>query len=131
MILAVSRKVTRSSRFVAGALALTLALVSSAICVVATLQIEDTQQHASCRMSHESGSQETTRLDCCIAQSAQFAWVAPETGVPVVAQPVLVSLVGATPDSLILAIPPLTAFDSDVPKPPVTPTYLPLSVFRL
>ena len=122
----------RASRFLAGGLAFALSIVSSAICVAAILQMEDTQEHASCAsMGHESGSPKTTQLDCCIAQSAQFAGLAPDTGAPVVPQPVVMSFVDAPRQSLVPALPALSALDTDVPKPASTPTYLLVSVFRL
>ena len=94
--------------------------------------MEDTQQHASCAsMGHESGSPDTTKLDCCIGQSPQFAGIAPDTGAPVVAQPVVMSFVHAAPQSLVPALPGLSALDPEVPKPSSTPTYLLVSVFRL
>jgi len=127
------RQPTRlASRFLAGGLAFALSIVSSAICFAAIVQMEDTQQHASCAsMGHESSSPKTTQLDCCIAQSAQFAGLAPGTGAPVVAQPVLMSVVDTAPQSLVPALPALSALDPDVPKPSSTPTYLLVSVFRL
>lgn len=119
-----ARQLTRASRFMAGGLALTVALVSPAICFAATLQMEDTQQHASCAsMGHESGSPKTTQLDCCMAQSPQFAGLAPDTGAPVVAQPVVMSFVHAAPQSLVPALLALSALDPEVPKPSSTPTY--------
>ena len=121
----------RASRFLAGGLAFALSIVSSAICVAAILQMEHAQQHVSCAsMGHESGSPKTTQMDCCIAQSAQFAGLAPDTGVPV-AQPVVMAFVDAAPQSLVPALPGLSALDPDVPKPASTPTYLLVSVFRL
>jgi len=122
----------RASRFLAGGLAFALSIVSSAICFAAILQMEDTQQHVSCAsMARESGSPKTTQMDCCIAQSAQFAGLAPDTAAPVVAQPVVMSFVHAAPQSWVPALPTLSALDPDVPKPVSTPTYLLVSVFRL
>ena len=93
--------------------------------------MEDTQQHASCAMGHESGSPETTQLECCIAQSLQFAGVAPDTAALLVASAAVVSPVDATPESFVMPVPALPAFDPDVSKPSSTPTYLLVSVFRL
>ena len=122
----------RASRFLAGGLAFALSIVSSSVCVAAILQMEDTQQHTSCAsMVHESDSPKTTQLDCCIAQSAQFAGLAPDSDAPVVAPPVVMSLVDATPQALVPALRALSALVADVPKPSSTPTYLLVSVFRL
>ena len=121
----------RPSRLLAGGLAFTLSILSSVICFAATVQMEDPQQHASCAMGHESGSPETTKLDCCIAQSPQFAGVAPDTAAVPVASAAIVSPVDAPPESFVMAVPALPAFDPDVSKPSSTPTYLLVSVFRL
>jgi hypothetical protein len=127
-----TRTATRHpSPLLAGGMAFTLSILSSAICLAATLQMEDRQQHASCAMGHESGTPETTQLNCCIAQSPQFAGVAPDTAALLVASVAVVSPVDATPESFVMALPALPAFDPDVSKPSRTPTYLLVSVFRL
>ena len=82
-------------------------------------------------MSGESDSPATTKLDCCIGQSAQFAGVTPATAAPLVAPLTIVSLTVAAPDSLYAALPALPPFDADVSNPSNTPTYLLVSVFRI
>lgn len=120
----------RVSRFVAGGLAFTLSIVSSAICFAAVLQMEEAQQHESCPMGHESDAPETAKLDCCIAQSPQFAGVAPASAL-LLAQPAVISLIDTTPESLVPVSSALPAFDPDVPKLSRTPTYLFVSSFRI
>lgn len=127
------RPTRRASRFLAGGLAFTLSIVSSAVCFAGILQMEERQQHASCPMGmgHESDSPETAKLDCCIGQSPQFAGITQGTVAPPVAAAVVLGVVTAIPDSPVPAPPVLSAFDPDVSKPSSTPTYLLVSVFRV
>ena len=127
-----TRKPTRrASRFLAGGLAFTLSIVSSAVCFAGILQMQERQEHASCPMGHGSDSPDTAKLDCCLGQSPQFAGIAQDTVAPLVAAAAVIDIITATPDSLIPAPPVLPAFDPDISKSSSTPTYLLVSVFRI
>ena len=124
-----ARQLPRGSRLLAGALALTLAFVSSATCLAATLQMPDAQQHACCAAMADCGSAKTTMQDCCVAQSPAFAGLVPivasNLGTP---STVVISMIAA---DVLAPRPQFAAFDPDSSPPRRTPTYLLDSVFRL
>src|SRR5439155_7729242 len=106
--LSMTREVTRGSRLLAGALALVLAFVSSAICFAATLQMQP--QGMCSAMSHDGGSESATTQDCCAAQNPEFAGLAPAASFGLVAAPALaVSAMPPSP-SLLISSPARAAF---------------------
>ena len=123
--LQMARPLMNRSRYLAGALALTLALVSSATCLAAVIQMPDGQHHACCAaMADDCGSAATVNADCCADETAALAPAVPFTVVPAVISTAL------WPPS---AVPPLTsaAFDSEAVHPIGPPAYLLDSVFRI
>jgi hypothetical protein len=124
------RRIPLSSRVFTGALALALAVVSSAICV---LNAEMTETHKACcvAMNHDCGATAVTQ-DCCATEpqsltgftagSPAFRFAAPI--------PVAVDVVAGEPP-LVARVNPAAAFDSGAPNPLHSPTYLLVSVFRV
>jgi hypothetical protein len=123
------RPLARGARFVAGVVALTLGLVSSATCLAGSIDVPE-PQHACCpAMAGDCGSAGTLTEDCCAAEQpglTGFAPVAPFT----LAVPVAISAVLLAP---LPSIPHLrsTGFDPDASNPVSPPTYLLDSVFRI
>lgn len=118
----------RAARFVAGVVALTIGVVSSATCLAGSLAVPESQ-HACCAvMTDGCGSAATVMEDCCAAEPGLtgFAPVAPFT----LAVPVTISTVLLAPPT---SIPQLTSpgFDLDASNPISPPTYLLDSVFRI
>jgi hypothetical protein len=124
-----TRQLPRASRLLASAMALALAVGSSATCFAATLQMPDTQQHMCCAAMADCGSAKTSMQDCCVAQSPAFAGLVPivasNLGTP---STVIVSMIEA---DVLAPRPHVVAFDPDISRPTKTPTYLLDSVFRL
>jgi len=114
---------------VAGVVALTLGLVSSATCLAGSVDVQ-APRHACCpAMTAECGSAGTLTEDCCAAQQPGLTGFAP--GAPFTPEaPVAIS-------AHLLALPtsvaPLTSpgFDPDASNPISPPTYLLDSVFRI
>ena len=130
-----NRQATRSSRLLAGVLALALASVSAATCLAAVVQMSE-KHHACCEaMGHCSdggGDSETTpaKIDCCAVQSAEAGRLA--TGAQAIT--VAASLLAESPvvePSSFAPISATGAFDPGVPKPSSSPTYLLVSSFRI
>ena len=113
----------------AGAVALTLGLVSSATCLAGSIDVQ-TPQHACCpAMAGDCGSAGTLTEDCCAAQQPGLTGFAP--GAPfALAAPVAISAVLLAPPT---SLPPLTSpgFDPDASNPISPPTYLLDSVFLI
>jgi hypothetical protein len=125
-----TRQLPSASRLLAGAMALALAVVSSATCFAATLQMPDTQQHMCCAAMADCGSSAKTSMqDCCVAQSPAFTGLVPivasNLGTP---SAIVVSMIEADVQA---ARSHVVAVDPDTSRPTKTPTYLLDSVFRL
>ena len=113
----------------AGGVALTLGLVSSATCLAGSIDVQE-PQHACCpAMSGNCASAGTLIEDCCAAEQpglTGFAPVAPFT----LAAPVAISTVLlAPPTSIPQRMSP--GLDPDASNPISPPTYLLDSVFRI
>ena len=124
-------QVTRGSRFLAAALAFALAVVSSATCFAAVVQMPDPQQHACCAgMNQECGDSMAVQKDCCAVQSADIARLA--SAAQFIAVPALV-VIGShvAQPALVASVSLGAAFDPGAPKPSSSPTYLLVSVFRI
>ena len=123
-----TRQLMNRSRYLAGALALTLAVVSSATCLAAASQMPDAEQHACCA-AMGCGSAATVNEDCCAAEQPGLTGLAPITSIALAA-PVPASDVLLSPPP---AVPLLTsaAFDPDLLHPVSPPPYLLDSVFRI
>ena len=123
---------TRGSRLLASAIAMAVALVSSATCLATVMQMPEQARHACCQgMEHDCGSagSVTVAADCCAVQSGD---VAPLTTTTEAIRGSATSLITA---SLFEPVPlqgsPGAALDPGIPKPSAAPTYLLVSVFRL
>lgn len=125
------RQLTTRSRFLVGALALTLAVAPSATCLAAVSQIPDTHRQACCAaMEGDCGSATTLQHDCCAAQNPQFAGLAPAPATRLLAPPAaLISLLLTLESS---GLPTRRSpIDADVSVPSSAPIYLLASVFRI
>jgi hypothetical protein len=124
------RPLARRARFVAGVVAITLGLVSSASCLAGSVVDVQEPQHACCpAMAGDCGSVGTLTENCCAAEQpglTGFAPAAPFT----LAAPVAISAVLLAPPT---SVPPLTSpgFDPDASNPISPPTHLLDSVFRI
>ena len=123
------RTLAKSARFVAGVVALTLALVSSATCLAGSIDAPESQHTCCAAMADGCGSAATVTEDCCAAEQPGLTGFAPGTPFTLAA-PVSIGAVLLAPPT---SIPQLTspAFDSDAPNPTSPPTYLLDSVFRI
>ena len=113
----------------AGVVAVTLGLVSSATCLVGSVDVPE-PQHACCpAMAGDCGSAGTLTEDCCAADQPGLTGLAPIAPFTLAA-PVAISAVLLAPPT---SIPQLTSpqFDSDASNPISPPTYLLDSVFRI
>jgi hypothetical protein len=123
------RPLARGARFVAGVVALTLGLVSSATCLAGSVDVQ-APQHACCpAMAADCGSVGTLTENCCAAEQPALTGFAP--GAPfTLAAPVAISAVLLAPPT---SAAPLTSpgFDPDASNPISPPTYLLDSVFRI
>ena len=112
------------SRRLAGALALALAVVSSASCLAAISRESGTDHHACCAAMADGCGSATVSADCCADDSPGLAPAARFTLAPV-------------DDAVLLWLPspvaPFTsaAFDPDASNPIGPPAYLLDSVFRI
>ena len=113
----------------AGVVALTLGLLSSATCLAGSIDAPESQHSCCAAMADGCGSAATVTEDCCAAEQpglTGFAPVKPFT----LAVPVAIGAVLLAPPT---SIPQLTslASDSDASNPISPPTYLLDSVFRI
>jgi hypothetical protein len=125
-----ARQLTNRSRHLAGALAVMLAIVSSATCLAAASQMPDAGRHACCAaMGDDCGSAATVDEDCCAGEQSGLTTLAPAASFELVA-PIATS-------EVLLSSPPVVrqftsaAFDPDASQPVSPPTYLLDSVFRI
>jgi hypothetical protein len=129
MVLVMVRKPTSGSRRLAGALALVLAVVSSATCFAASIDAQTTPPACCAAMAGGCGSAMAVSHDCCAVEQPGLPGLAPLSpvtlAVPVAMSAILLSL----PPSQL----PLTsaAFDPDSSHPISPPPYLLDSVFRI
>jgi hypothetical protein len=123
------RPLARRARFVAGVVALTLGLVSSATCLAGSIDAAESPHVCCAAMADGCGSAATVTEDCCAAEQPGLTGFAPVTPFTLEA-PVATSAVLLAPPP---SIPPLTspAFDSDASNLISPPTYLLDSVFRI
>ena len=125
------KKMRRMGRSLTWVLALALAVVSSATCVLGA-DMTQTQKTCCGAMDHDCGAM-AVKQDCC-AYDAQT--VAGLTAVPppisLLAPPALVAMdvPPTSPEHEIVLRRP-AAFDAGAPNPSTRPTYLFVSVFRL
>jgi hypothetical protein len=112
---------------VAGVVALTL--VSSATCLVGSVDVQ-APQHACCpAMAADCGSAGTLTEDCCAAQQPGLTGFAP--GAPfTLAAPVAISAALLAPPTSVASF-TSPGFDPDASNPISPPTYLLDSVFRI
>ena len=122
------RPLTRGARFVAGVVALTLGLVSSATCLAGSIDAYKSQHSCCAAMADGCESAATMTEDCCAAEQPGLTGFAPVTSFALAA-PVALTAVLLPP----ISIPQLTflAFDSDGSNSISPPTYLLDSVFRI
>ena len=122
------RPLARKTRFVAGVVALTLGLVSSATCLAGSLDAPESPHACCAAMADGCGSAATVTEDCCATEPGLTGF-APGTPFTLAAPVTIGTLLLAPPTS----IPQLTspAFDADASSPISPPTYLLDSVFRI
>ena len=119
----------RRARFVAGVVALTLGLVSSATCLARSIDAPK-PQHACCpAMAGECTSAGTLTQDCCAAEQPGLTVFAPVPPFTLAAPAAISAVLLAPPTSISQLTSP--AFDSDASNPISPPTYLLDSVFRI
>jgi hypothetical protein len=122
------RSLTRGSRLLAGALAFALALVAPATCLAAVVQMPEGLSPPCCHAGKECDDDAlAARTDCCAVQGADVALR--ENGAKVVAP--TASVLAPVVPALVALISTPVSFDPDVSRPPGSPTYLLISVFRL
>jgi hypothetical protein len=124
------QRTSRRGRFVAWALALALAVVSSATCL---LGAETTEAQRACcaAMNHDCGGM-SVEQDCCAGESPNVASVTSSLPMSLLAPPVqvAVNIIAPRPEAIVLTF-GSSALDAGAPKPSSRPTYLFVSVFRL
>ena len=125
-----ARRMSRTGRFVTWALALALAVVSSATCILGA-DVTEAQKACCAAMNHDCGDKGVEQ-DCCLVDSPNLQGLTSGPLVAPLVPPALVAL------NTLAAEPQLTAaffgsaaLDAGAPKPSSTPTYLFVSVFRL
>jgi len=123
------RPLARRARFVAGVVALTLGLVSSATCLAGSIDAPESQHSCCAAMTDSCGSAATVTEDCCAAEQTGLTGFAPVTPFTLAAPVEIGAVLLAPPTS----IPQLSSlpFDSDASNPISPPTYLLGSVFRI
>ena len=125
------RSLATRARFVAGVVALTLGLVSSATCLAASIDVQ-APQHACCPAmggAADCGSAGTLTEDCCAALQPGLTGFAP--GAPfALSAPVAIDGLLLTPPTSVLAL-TSPEFDPDASNPISPPAYLLDSVFRV
>ena len=123
------RPLAKRARFVAGVVALTLGLVSSATCLAGSIDAPKSQHTCCATMSDGCGSAATVTEDCCAADQPGLTGFAPGTPYTLAAPVAIGAALLAPP----ISIPQLRspAFDSDASNPLSPPTYLLDSVFLI
>lgn len=121
------RPLAKRARFVAGVVALTIGVVSSATCLAGSLDVPESQHACCAAMADGCRSAATVMEDCCAAEPGLtgFAPVASFT----LAAPVAITAVLPAPPASIPHTSP--GFDPDAPHPISPPTYLLDAVFRI
>ena len=123
------RPLARRARFVAGVVALTLGIVSSATCLAGSVVAPESEHSCCAAMADGCGSAATVTEDCCAAEQPGLRGVAPVTPFTLAAPVAIAAVLLALPTS----IPQLSSlpFDSDASNLISPPTYLLDSVFRI
>ena len=124
------RRITATARFLTWVLALGLAVVSSATCLLGA-EMSQAQKACCAGMNHDCGTAAAIEQDCCAAEALALTSFAPGTVVSPLAvpAPATAALIVPGPDFAT----PLTAsgFDIRASSSSRRPTYLLVSVFRL
>lgn len=124
-----SRQMMNASRFGAGALAVVIAVVSSATCLAAGLNPPRDEQRACCAaMADGCGSPTTASKDCCTAEQPGQNQTVPLAST-IVSPPAASATVILRQAAVPLGVP--FAFDPDVSHTLSPSTYLLDSVFRI
>ena len=123
------RPLSRRARFLAGVVALTLGLMSSATCLAGSIDAPESKQACCAAMADGCGSAATMSEDCCAAEQPGLTGFAPVTPFTLAA-PVAIGAVLLAPPTSIPQHSSLP-FDSDASSPISPPTYLLDSVFRI
>ena len=123
------RPLSRRARFLAGVVALTLGLVSSATCLAGSIDAPESQHACCAAMADGCGSAATMTEDCCAAEQPGLTGFAPVTPFTLAA-PVAIGAVLLAPPTSIPRLSSLP-FDSDASNPISPPIYLLDSVFRI
>jgi len=123
------RPLSRRARFLAGVIALTLGLVSSATCLAGGIDAPESKPACCAAMADGCGSAATVTEDCCAAEQPGLTGFSPVTPF-MLAVPMATGAVLLTPST---STPQLTSlpFDSDASDSISPPTYLLDSVFRI
>lgn len=125
-----ARSMKRTGRFLTWAMALALAVVSSATCVLGA-EMTLAQKACCTAMDHDCGAM-AVEQDCCVADSPSLVGLKSAPPISVLAPPALVMVNCIAPEPE-----PTASFfasavlDAGAPKPSSSPTYLFVSVFRL
>lgn len=121
-----NRRMFTTSRLAAGALILAFAVVSSATCLAAALDMPRAEQHACCAaMTAGCGSAPALDDECCAVSQPVLSAIQPFT-------PVTPTAVGSSLSLQPAAMPTVSVgCDPDVSYPVGPPTYLVDSVFRI
>ena len=118
-----------SSRFLTWVLALALAVVPSAVCVLSAHMTE--AQRACCAaMNHDCGA-DAVKQDCCASKDQSLVEFISGPPAFQVAVPAPVVNIAASEPSPVARVGPSAALAPRAPNPSSSPTYLLLSVFRL
>jgi hypothetical protein len=125
-----SRGLTRANRRLTWALALALALVPSATCLMGA-EMTEADKACCAAMNHDCGEM-SVQLDCCAATApGQAGLASPGSPIPHLVPPALIVVSIITAPEPAAAVPESSVFDTGAPKPSSRPTYLFVSVFRL
>jgi len=124
------RSMRRAGRSFTWALALAIAVVSSATCVFGA-DMTEAQKACCAAMNHDCGDKGVEQ-DCCVSDSPDLPGLTSGPLVAALVPPALVALntLPAEPEPTATLV-GSSALDAGAPRPSSTPTYLFVSAFRL
>ena len=113
----------------AGVVALIIGVVSSATCLVGSIDVRGSQHACCAAMADGCGSAATVTQDCCVAEQPGLTAFAPVPPFTLAAPAAISAVLLAAPTSIPQLASP--AIDPDASNPISPPTYLLDSVFRI
>jgi hypothetical protein len=122
------RSLTRTGRWATWALALALAVLPSATCLMGA-EMTEAQKTCCAAMNHDCGEM-AVQQDCCSATAPGLV-VAAGSPVSHLTPPALVVVNIITAPEPVASFLESSAFDAGAPQPSSRPTYLLVSAFRL